>query len=201
MDDIDRLAAAVLRNTTGNFRDNSILIDKGRRDGVVSGMVVVNGAGFVGSVDAVGASHSTVTTVSSPGMVVSVRLLDTDDVGLGHGMEGDHTLFVVDTGLAWPETYDGVGFAAMGSAVVTAASSRYPADIPIGRVVDVAPVKAGLVQQVTVELSVNTQDLGFVTVLLAEPQDEPPSGPDSPFAETSPLEQSPPSDNAVDEES
>ena len=197
IDDIERITASVLRDTTGNFRDDVILIDKGRRDGLVSGMAVVNGAGFVGSVEAVGVSHSTVTTVSSPSMVVSVRLLDTDDVGLGHGMAGDHDLFVVDTGLAWPEAYDRAGLAATGSAVVTAASSRYPADIPVGRVVQVEPVNAGLVQQVTVELSVDTQNLGFVTVLLAEPQDQPPSGPDSPFTDTSSTEQNSPSDAAV----
>ena len=183
VDDVAVLAASVLRDSVGNFDDDVISIDVGRRDGVVPGMAVVTAAGLVGRVDAVDAALSTVTTISNPSLTVGVRLLDTGEVGLGHGVAGRPELFVIDTGLRWPDTGDPSELPEAGSAVVTAAASRYPADIPVGRVVSVEPAEAGLVQMVTVELSADTRDLGYVSVLLQPPEDEPPVGPESPFPE------------------
>ncbi len=186
VEDVERLTATVLRDSVGNFDDDVMSIDVGHRDGVAPGMAVVTSAGFVGRVETVDAARSTVTAVSDPSLVVGVRLLDTGDVGLGHGMVGDPTQFVVDAGLRWPETGDLSELPAVGSPVVTAAGSRYPADIPVGRVASVEPSEAGLAQLVTVELAADVHDLGYVTVLLLTPADEAPVGPDSPFPETSP---------------
>lgn len=183
---VERLTATVLRDSVGNFDDDVMSIDVGHRDGVAPGMAVVTSAGFVGRVETVDAALSTVTAVSDPSLVVGVRLLDTGDVGLGHGMAGDPTKFVVDAGLRWPETGDLSELPAVGSAVVTSAGSRYPADIPVGRVASVEPSEAGLAQLVTVDLAADVQDLGYVTVLLLTPTDEAPVGPDSPFPEPSP---------------
>ncbi len=180
--DIDRVVASVLRDSVGNFDDDVISIDVGRRDGVMPGMAVVTGAGLVGRVDAVDAGLSTVTTVSDPDLAVGVRLLGSGDVGLGHGVAGDPALFLVDRGLRWPDTPDPGELPEIGSAVVTAAASRYPAGIPVGRVVSVTDAEAGLSRSVTVELAADTRDLGYVTVLLQPPADEAPLGPDSPFA-------------------
>ena len=183
---VERLTATVLRDSVGNFDDDVMSIDLGHRDGVAPGMAVVTSAGFVGRVETVDAALSTVTAVSDPSLVVGVRLLDTGDVALGHGMAGDPTKFVVDAGLRWPETGDLSELPAVGSPVVTAAGSRYPADIPVGRVASVEPSEAGLAQLVTVDLAADVQDLGYVTVLLQTPADEAPVGPDSPFSEPSP---------------
>ena len=186
VDDVERLTATVLRDSPGNFDDDAMSIDMGHRDGVAPGMAVVTSAGLVGRVETVDAAQSTVTTVSDPSLVIGVRLLDTGDVGLGHGMAGDPTRFVVDAGLRWPETGDLSELPTIGSPVVTAAGSRYPADIPVGRVASVEPAEAGLAQLVTVELAADTRDLGYVTVLLLAPDDEAPAGPASPFAPESP---------------
>ena len=183
---VERLTATVLRDSVGNFDDDVMSIDVGHRDGVAPGMAVVTSAGFVGRVETVDAALSTVTAVSDPSLVVGVRLLDTGDVALGHGMAGDPTQFVVDAGLRWPETGDLSELPAVGSPVVTAAGSRYPADIPVGRVASVEPSEAGLAQLVTVDLAADVQDLGYVTVLLLTPTDEAPVGPDSPFPQESP---------------
>ena len=183
---VERLTATVLRDSPGNFDDDVMSIDVGRRHGVAPGMAVVTSAGFVGRVETVDAVSSTVTVVSDPSLVIGVRLLDTGDVGLGHGMAGDPARFVVDAGLRWPETGDLSELPAIGSPVVTAAGSRYPADIPVGRVASVEPAAAGLAQLVTVELAAAVQDLGYVTVLLQTPTDEAPVGPDSPFPQESP---------------
>ncbi|MXW94075.1 MAG: rod shape-determining protein MreC [Acidimicrobiaceae bacterium] len=183
---VERLTATVLRDSAGNFDDDVMSIDVGHREGVAPGMAVVTSAGFVGRVETVDAASSTVTAVSDPSLVVGVRLLDSGDVGLGHGMAGDPTKFVVDAGVRWPETGDLSELPAVGSPVVTAAGSRYPADIPVGRVASVEPSEAGLAQLVTVDLAADVQDLGYVTVLLLTPTDEAPVGPDSPFSEPSP---------------
>ena len=137
------MTATVLRDSVGNFDDDVMSIDVGHRHGVAPGMAVVTSAGFVGRVETVDAALSTVTTVSDPSLVIGVRLLDTGDVGLGHGMAGDSTRFVVDAGLRWPETGDLSELPAIGSPVVTAAGSRYPADIPVGRVAAVEPGGGG----------------------------------------------------------
>ncbi|MCY3649237.1 MAG: rod shape-determining protein MreC [Acidimicrobiaceae bacterium] len=183
---VERLTATVLRDSVGNFDDDVMSIDVGHRHGVAPGMAVVTSAGFVGRVETVDAALSTVTAVSDPSLVVGVRLLDTGDVALGHGMAGDPTRFVVDAGLRWPETGDLSELPAVGSPVVTSAGSRYPADIPVGRVASVEPSEAGLAQLVTVDLAADVQDLGYVTVLLLTPTDEAPVGPDSPFPEQAP---------------
>ena len=186
VDDVEQVTASVLRDSVGNFDDDVVSINVGHRDGVAPGMAVVTAAGFVGRVETVDTALSTVTTISNPNLVLGVRLLDTGDVGLGHGMAGDRTKFVVDTGLRWPETGDLSELPGTGSSVVTAAGSRYPANIPVGRVASVEPAEAGLVQLVTVDLAADVDDLGFVTVLLQVPVDEAPVGPDSPFVQESP---------------
>ena len=184
VDDIEQITASVLRDSVGNFDDDIVSIDVGHRDGVVSGMAVVTAAGLVGRVETTDTGRSTVTMISNPNLVIGVRLIDTGDVGLGHGMAGEQTEFVVDTGLRWPETGDLSELPAIGSAVVTAASSRYPANIPVGRVASVEPAEAGLAQLVTVDLAASVDDLGYVTVLLQAPVEEAPVGPDSPFPES-----------------
>ena len=184
--DVDRITATVLSDAVGNFDDAVITIDVGRDDGVVPGMAVVTAAGLVGLVDVVDAGRSTVESVSSPDLVIGVTLLSTGTVGLGHGVVGDPSKFVVEGGLRWPETDGEARLPEVGSAVVTAASSRYPADVPVGRVAAVAPREAGLAQSVTVDLAAQTRDLGFVTVLLQPPSDEPPTAPGAPFLDVSP---------------
>ena len=179
--DVERVSASVLRDSVGNFDDDVISIDVGRRDGVVPGMAVVTEAGFIGRIDAVDATLSTVTTISSSTLSIGVRLLDTGDVGLGHGVAGEPALFVVETGLEWPDTGDLSELPAVGSSVVTSAASRYPADIPVGWILSVEPAEAGLAQRVMVELAADTREIGYVTVLLQPPKDDAPEGPDSPF--------------------
>ncbi len=170
--DAERLAASVIRESVGNFGSDVISIDVGRVDGVESGMAVVTEAGFVGRVDSVDATSSSVVTISSPDLTIGVRLTDTGEVGLGHGVVGDPGLLIIDTGLGWPDSGDPNDLAEVGSSVVTAQASRYPADIPVGRVLSVEASRGGLAQVVTVELLAQTQNLGYVSVLLRPPEDD-----------------------------
>ncbi len=172
--DLPTVVAAVVRGPVGNFDDHVVTIDKGRQDGVEVGRAVVTGAGLVGRVARVDARTAVVQLVSDPDLPVGVRLVATDEVGLGHGVGGDAGLFVIDRGIPWPVDDDPTAFAAAGTAVVTAPDSRYPADIPVGTVRSVEPGEAGLVQLVTVDLAADVTDLSFVSVIVADTAGEPP---------------------------
>ena len=180
--DVEQVTANVVRGAVGNFDDDVITIDRGTQDGVQQGMAVVTGAGLVGRVERADATTAAVLLLSDPSLVVGVRLADTDEVGLGHTDPEDPSVFVVDTGLDWPD--DLSLLPALDTVVVTAATSRYPAEIPIGRIVDVSPGDEDeLTMVVRVAMANDVTDLGFVTVLLATGVDQVPL--DEPVPSTS----------------
>ena len=180
--DVEQVTANVVRGAVGNFDDDVITIDRGTQDGVQQGMAVVTGAGLVGRVERADATTAAVLLLSDPSLVVGVRLADTDEVGLGHTDPEDPSVFVVDTGLDWPD--DLSLLPALDTVVVTAATSRYPAEIPIGRSVDVSPGDEDeLTMVVRVAMANDVTDLGFVTVLLATGVDQVPL--DEPVPSTS----------------
>ena len=117
-------------------------------------------------------------------LIVGVRLADTDEVGLGHVDPDDPSVFIVDTGLEWPEDGNESLMPALDTVVVTAATSRYPAEIPLGRIVEVLPGDEDmLTMHVRIALANDITDLGFVSVLLAEGVDQVPL--DEPVPSTS----------------
>jgi len=174
--DIPRVAATVLRGEVGNFDTNVVTIDRGADAGLKPGMAVVTGAGLVGRLSQVDRSTSTVQLVSDSSLIIGVRLVSTDDVGLGHGVPGRVNEFVVDQGPGWPEGGNPELLPRVGSAVVTATDSRYPAEIPVGVVASVS-TPDGLAMEVTVRLSNDVTDIGFVSVLLDVARDEVPLRP------------------------
>ncbi len=164
--------AAVVRGAVGNFDSDVITIDKGSQNNIQSGMAVVTEAGLVGRVDRVDVTTSTVQLISDRNLVVGVRLVDTDQVGLGQAVAGSDGLFEIDQGIDWPEDGDESLLPSVGTAVVTASVSRYPAEIPIGWVEAVEPANGGLTAKITVRLSNNVGDLAYVSVLLVEGVDQ-----------------------------
>ena len=122
-----------------------------------------------------------------------MRLADTDEVGLGHVDPDDPSIFIVDTGLEWPEGGNESLLPALDTVVVTAATSRYPSEIPLGRIVEVLPGDEDmLTMHVRVALANDITDLGFVSVLLAEgvdqvPLDEPVPSTSIPLTTTTPA--------------
>jgi rod shape-determining protein MreC len=165
--DIETVTATVVRGAVGNFDDHLITIDKGSRQGLEAGMAVVTAAGMVGRVEEVTNATARVRLLSDASLFIGTRLVSTDAVGLGHAVPGAGGTFVIDRGISWPDTDDPSLLPELGSAVVTSAESRYPADIPLGRIIAVERVDEVLME-VTVELSNRISDLQFVTVLLTE---------------------------------
>jgi len=174
--DVPRVAATVLRGEVGNFDTDVVTIDNGSRAGLSVGMAVVTGAGFVGRISRVDRSTSTVQLVSDASLIVGVRLVSTDEVGLGHGVPGRANEFIVDQGPGWPEGGNPALLPRIGSAVVTATDSRYPAEIPIGVVASVS-TPDGLAMEVIVRLANDVTDIGFVSVMLDVAPDEVPLSP------------------------
>ena len=171
--DVERVAATVIRGAVGNFDDDVITIDKGSDAGIQPDMAVVTGAGLVGRIDRVDGSTATVQLLSDPELVVGVRLASTGEVGVGSITPDDPTIFTVDGGLDWPDDDDPRPLPEVGTVVVTAAESRYPAEIPLGRIVAVyQDSQDELSMKVDVELANDVTDLGFVTVLLVEAVDQ-----------------------------
>lgn len=182
--DLGRVTASVVRGGVGNFDDDVITIDRGSQDGVRNGMAVVTNAGLVGRVGRVDATSSAVLLLTDTDLIVGVRLADTDEVGLGHVDPDDPSIFIVDTGLEWPEDGNESLLPALDTVVVTAATSRYPSEIPLGRIVEVLPGDEDmLTMHVRVALANDITDLGFVSVLLAEGVDQVPL--DEPVPSTS----------------
>ncbi len=182
--DLGRVTASVVRGGVGNFDDDVITIDRGSQDGVRNGMAVVTNAGLVGRVERVDATTSAVLLLTDTDLIVGVRLADTDEVGLGHVDPDDPSIFIVDTGLEWPEDGNESLLPALDTVVVTAATSRYPSEIPLGRIVEVLPGDEDmLTMHVRVALANDITNLGFVSVLLAEGVDQVPL--DEPVPSTS----------------
>ena len=182
--DLARVTATVVRGGVGNFDDDVITIDRGSQDGVRNGMAVITNAGLVGRVERVDATPSAVLLLTDTDLIVGVRLADTDEVGLGHVDPDDPSIFIVDTGLEWPEDGNESLLPAIDTVVVTAATSRYPSEIPLGRIIEVLPGDEDmLTMHVRVALANDITDLGFVSVLLAEGVDQVPL--DEPVPSTS----------------
>lgn len=175
--DIEFEPATVVRGAVGNFDADVITIDKGSEHGIAPGMAVVTGAGLVGRVDRVDRTTANVQLLSDSDLVIGVRLASTDEVGLGHTASTDPLTFLIDKGLDWPDDDDESQLPEIGTVVVTAASSRYPAEIPIGRIRDVyLDPENDIAMIVEVEMANDVRDLGYVSVLLAEGVEQVPLG-------------------------
>lgn len=169
IDDIETVAATVVGSAPGNFGDHTVVIDRGRSDGIEEGMAVVTGLGMVGRVDRVDRSTATVQLITDPSLAISARVVSNGEVGLGRA---DGELWRMSEGISHPDS--GADLPEVGSVVVTAAASRYPPEIPIGRVVAVAVDDTLSTVAVDVQPANDVADLGYVSVILAEGTDEMP---------------------------
>jgi len=170
--DIDFVTAEVVRSSVGNFDDHVVTISKGSRDGIEKGMAVVTAAGLVGRVIDADNSTAAVQLLTDDSLFVGVRLVSTDDVGLGHSVPGEDGAFVIDRGTDLPDSDDPSLRPAIGSAVVTAAESIFPADVPLGLVREVEEAADEVSMIIHVELTADVGDLHYVSVLLVAPLEE-----------------------------
>ena len=160
--DLDTVVVRILGTPPGNFTTHIVEVDKGSDDGLVEGQPVVTGAGLVGRLEQVDRARSIVRLATHPDFRVGVRLVDSQDEGLARGT-GDEDVLVLDAGIRADASVS-VG------AVVTTSGGRslFPADIPVGRVVDSAD-DAEFRRVIVVELAASLENLSFLNVVIGAP--------------------------------
>ena len=120
---------------------------------------MVTGAGLVGRLEVVDRSRSTVRLATHPGFRVGVRLVGSQDEGLARG-GGATGYLVIDAGVRLDVVVEA------GEVVVTSGGrSRFPADIPVGRVLD-PDSTADLDREIIVEPAASLEHLSFLNVVL-----------------------------------
>jgi rod shape-determining protein MreC len=139
---------------------STVTINKGSADGVREGQPVVNGAGLVGRIRRVSRGSSQVLLITDGSFGVSARVNESNASGIVQTAVGDPN----DLRLEYPGRNDRVR---ENQTVVTAGStsarfpSRFPPDIPIGRVTRVDQDEG----TVHVRPYADLRDLEFVQVL------------------------------------
>ena len=155
--DLTCIGARVVRNSV-NRQHNFLVLDKGRGEGVETGMGVVTPQGVVGIVGGVSQHYSYVFSLLSTGQTVSVKLG-------GDGAFGPMTWPGVDPGLAVLHEIPVHIQAAPGDTVYTSGySTLFPPDIPVGTVAS-ATVSQGSSQELTVRLFQDFRTLHHVYIV------------------------------------
>ncbi len=152
------LANVIGRDTSPFFR--SIIIDKGRDDGVRVGMPVESARGLVGQVYRTADRSAQVLLLTDNLSSIPTRLIDTRAVGVTHGS----TLGGLMT-MDWISLEADV---AIGEVVMTSGlGGRFPPDIVVGRVTQVQKREAALFQSATVQPAVDFDRLELVFVVIS----------------------------------
>ena len=160
--DLETVVVRILGTPPGNFTTHIVEIDKGSDDGLAEGQPVVTGAGLVGRLEQVDRARSIVRLATHPDFRVGVRLVDSQDEGLARGT-GDQDVLVLDAGVSADASVS------VGEVVTTSGGrSLFPADIPVGRVVD-SDDDAEFRRVIVVELAASLENLSFLNVVIGAP--------------------------------
>jgi rod shape-determining protein MreC len=156
-----RVMANVIGHDTSPFF-RSIIIDKGRTHGVHVGMPVESARGLVGRVYRTSEHSAQIILISDSSSEVPARLSNTRATGRNRG-----------GGLGGVMAIDWVSLEArieVGEVVMTSGiGGGYPANIPIGRVIDVDRREAALHQRAIVQPAVDFDALEIVFVITSFP--------------------------------
>ena len=150
-------AATVIRNSVDR-QHNYLILDRGSKDGIETGMGVVTAQGVVGMVNAVSRHYCHVVSLLSTGQSVSAKLAGSGSFGpmTWNGRSPDEAvLHEIPVHIQ----------AAPGDTVLTSGfSTVYPPDIPLGAVVS-AEVSRGSSQDITVHLFEDFRSLHNVYIV------------------------------------
>ncbi len=154
----DKVVAPVIAMETTNF-DNTVELGKGRRDGIETGMPVVNAQGLVGRVIEVSDSRSSVVVITDTTSNVGVRVARTGEVGVAIGTGQDNPLRM--------DLIEGDSTVTAGDVVVTNGmqGSVFPPGLVVGTVKESRASSNGLRRNVTVAPAVDLHRLEDVLVV------------------------------------
>lgn len=135
----------------------SILIGGGSDAGISKGMPVVTSRGLVGRVVEVFATYSRVQLITDPENAVNVKLQESRTEGiLTAQLNGELVVDLIDLNAELSQ----------GELVLTSGlGGKYPADIPVGRILSIHHRDYDLFQQATVQSSVEFDQLDIVLVI------------------------------------
>jgi rod shape-determining protein MreC len=136
--------------------DNLRYIDKGSKDGIVTGQAVVDEDGLVGRVDIVSAGAARIRLITDPIVSVGVRVLSTNETGIVTG-KGDGPLRL--------EMFRAKEPVSKGDRVVTD-GSRFPPGIAVGNIVGDADAEVGFVLRGEVDPAARLSEIDFVKVII-----------------------------------
>lgn len=150
------LGAKVIRREPSQWL-NTVLLDRGRVDGVKPNMAVINENGLVGKVISVSDYTSRVLFVLDPGNTVSVKILRNNVMGVLKG-NGDGTC-----GLQYVPTGADVK---IGDIIVTSeASELYPSGIVVGKVGNIKSKPGETFLDITVTPSVDFSSIYYLWIV------------------------------------
>ena len=134
--------AQVIAGSPGNF-ESTVTLDRGSDAGIATGMPVVTGDGLVGRVVQASRKRATVLLLTDPNSGVAVRLEKSGGTGVASGRAGSNLLGLDFVNPSFKVTKNEL--------VSTADSSRYPANIPVGRVASVKTSPGAIEQTILVQ--------------------------------------------------
>jgi rod shape-determining protein MreC len=156
--DVPAVGARVVGAPVSNLEE-TVELDKGSDDGIAEGMPVVAADGLVGRVAEVSGRRSRVRLITDPGSAVGVRLVGSGDPGSAEGEGSDRHLSVL---FVEPGTKVEPGELVVTSGLEGAA---FPADVPVGHVVEAEARPGELSQDVTLRPAADLGQLELVRVL------------------------------------
>jgi rod shape-determining protein MreC len=134
--------AQVIAGSPGNF-ESTVTLDRGSDAGIATGMPVVTGDGLVGRIVQASRKRATVLLLTDPNSGVAVRLEKSGGTGVASGRAGSNLLGLDFVNPSFKVTKNEL--------VSTADSSRYPANIPVGRVASVKTSPGAIEQTILVQ--------------------------------------------------
>jgi rod shape-determining protein MreC len=161
--DNELIAVSVVGITKVQLR-NYLIIDKGKSQGIESGMAMRTDAGIVGTIIGVSDNYSIVETIMNSDVKISSKCLRSDYKGI-IVWEGGQYLLMKDV----LQSYD----VKKGDIIVTSDfSNKYPVNVPIGKVVETGEEEGHLFLKVVVKPFVNFETLEEAFVIKSLPDFE-----------------------------
>lgn len=155
---------AVVIHRSADYWLNTLVIDKGTENGIENNMAVVIGDGLIGYTSNVNKHNSTVTLLTNPNIInkISIKIA----VGDGKYVYGLISNYNVEENLYTLEGISDYHEIPLNATVTTTGlTERFPAGIIVGRVKNIETDNFDLVKIITVEPSINIDDITYVKVL------------------------------------
>lgn len=159
-DEYPTVGANVIGRGPGNWFD-TIVIDKGKKDGIEEGMNVLAGDGLVGIVTEVQNSSSTIMSIIDDGSNVSAMSLETGDICMVNGNQE-----MMEKGYIGVEDIDKEAKVKEGEKMITSnISSKYLAGLTIGTIKDIELSDSKLSKTAKLEPVVDFKHLQEVLII------------------------------------